>query len=110
MKGIVFACEMLRKIGIALPQCRGVAIGQPRKAGGVGAVVAGEATAGQGIAVGIADGFNRSRRAGKVALAAGIAPGSFGIPVPGFDRQLRILALGYWLPAPGAHLVQNSRY
>src|SRR4029077_10092225 len=47
------------------------------------------------------------RVADKIAFVAGGTPGPFWIPVPGFDIQLCILAIGYGLPPGRENLLEN---
>jgi hypothetical protein len=45
--------------------------------------------------------------ADKIAFLAGGTPVPFWIPVPSFDKQLCILAIGDGLPAGGEDLLEN---
>ena len=90
----------LRQVRIALPIGAPIAVGQPRIAVGVGAVVAGDPAMRQ----------RDSRTSGgcgspgdalpvKYPLPAGIAPRALRIPVPRFDVELGVLAVRHRLPA-----------
>src|SRR5579862_263706 len=86
-----------------------IAIGYAREAGVVGAVVAGEAAVRQRISEGIANRLARDCRASEITFAAGIAPGSVWVPVPGLDCKLGVLTIAYGLPAGSEHSFERSR-
>src|SRR5580692_9509517 len=59
----------------------------------------------QRITVGVADQFCAGRcAADEVALPCRVAPGPLRIPMPGFDVQFGVLAVGHGLPAGGENL------
>src|ERR1700747_3696422 len=76
-----------------------VAIGHARKAACLGAFVAGETTMRQCVPVGMANRFPGCCAACEIALARRIAPSTLRVPVPGFDRELGVLAISYCLPS-----------
>src|ERR1700733_11093382 len=99
MQFVILAGEVLRQIGIALPESLLIAIGHAREADIVCAVVAGEAAPRQTVPVGVANGFRGSGRPGEISAASRIAPRALRIPVPGFHGKLGVLTKSYWLPA-----------
>src|SRR5271169_573097 len=115
MQRIAFGGEVLSEIGIALPESVEVAIGEARESGVFRPVIAGETAAGKRISVGVAQAFGGHGSAREITPAGGIAavptiaPCSFRIPVPGFDRQFGILAERHWLPAGRLRNLQRVR-
>src|SRR6185437_16286076 len=101
--------EALRKVRIALPKRALVAIGESRVTDDISAVVAGNAPARQGIAVGMSDGvLARTRIPHEVATVAPFAPGTVGIPMPRLGVQLRILPIADGLPARGQNPLDHG--
>lgn len=99
MQRIVLAGECLSQVRIAFPIGIQVAVGEPRIAAGFSSIVPCNAAVGQRIAKGVPDGLCGDGRASKIALACWIAPGSLRVPMPRFDVEFRILAIGDRLPA-----------
>src|ERR1700757_2179190 len=108
VRGVGFVSEALGEVGIALPVGGRIAVGEARVPGIAGAVVAGESAMRQSVTVGHVDGLTKSGRSGEVAFALRIAPGSFGVPVPGLDEELGVLAVAHGLPAGGENLVEGG--
>src|SRR4029077_683674 len=95
MECIVFSGKRLRQIGVTFPITIRVSVREPRVSDGVRAVVARYAAMWQRITVGVADHFrSRHRTTGEIPVACGIAPGSLRVPMPRFDVEFRVLAIG----------------
>src|SRR5580765_2255460 len=104
VQGVVFTRVGFRQIGIALPVCVGVPVGQPRIAAPIRLR---KSRMWQGVSKRVADEFSRRSIANEIAFLAGFAPGAFGIPVPGFHVEFRILPIGYGLPAGRKDLLKH---
>ena len=63
---------------------------------------------GQRVAERIANWVGGGCRTGEIAFAAGIAPRPLRVPVPGFDREFGVLAVGDGLPAGGGTLSREA--
>ena len=107
MRRVLFAGERLRQIGIAFPIGTEIAIGQAPVAGRVGAIVAGRASMRKWVAVGVAEHLAGLAAPGEIAFAAGIAPGSFRIPVPCLNVQFRVLSIRDRLPTGAQHALDG---
>src|SRR5271154_341632 len=108
MRRIAFARESLRQVRVTLPIGACVPVGETREADVVRSIVTRESPMGERISVRISQEFSGVCRACEVSLTARIAPGSLRIPMPRFDRELRILAVAYWLPAGTKGAVQSG--
>src|ERR1700733_2878093 len=111
MQRVAFSSEMLGEIRVALPESVEVAVGEARKTGVAGAIVAGEAAAWKRVSVGVAQALSGSGRAGEVALAAAafVAPRALRIPVPRFNGELCVLPKRNRLPARCLRNLQRFR-
>ena len=99
MKRVILAGVAAGQVRIALPVGALVAVGDAREADVAGAVVARDAAVRQCVTERVADEAGGRGRAGEVALAGRIAPCALRVPVPGFDREVRVLAVGDGLPS-----------
>src|SRR5205814_7211456 len=79
----VLAGEGALEVRVALPERARVAVGEARVAVVLRPLVAGEAAAGERVAVGPPDRLPRRRAAGEVPAAGRVAPGPLRVPVPG---------------------------
>src|ERR1700693_5522047 len=104
VQGIVLPGEGFAQIGIALPVSIYVAVSQARVAI---AVRSRKTCVWEGIAERVTDGFCEGGVADEVAFVA-VAPGAFGIPVPGFYMKLSVLTVSDGLPAGGQHLFEDG--
>src|SRR6266700_1411331 len=95
---IVFTRERFREIGVAFPVSFFVAVGDARVSVRIGAVVARETAMRKEVPERVADDISRFRVTDVITSTTRIAPSALRIPVPGFNKQFRVLAVGYRLP------------
>src|SRR5215472_5231620 len=94
MRRVILTREPLCQIRVALPVGVDVAIVEAREAVEFRSVVAGESAMGQRVAIRMPDHLpGGSRVANEIAASRGIAPGTFGVPVPCLHEQVCILTV-----------------